>query len=317
MNIGYIGNFEAPHSAENDRAWAFNKLGHQVIAFQENKVIVQDILDKLPDEHYSDSEISPSIDLLVYSHTHGWEIEGLEAVFRFCKKVKVPVISVHLDRWAWLEREKDVGVEATWKVDHMFMADGSPEAVKLYENNNINWTYLKPGVDERGCYMAAPDPVKYPHEIIFVGSHGYHPEYPFRPQLIDFLKETYGERFGHYGGDGLGTIRGHDLNVLYASAKIVVGDSCFGDRPKYWSDRVTETLGRGGFLLHPKVADLPPNLFGSYRAGNLNDVKAKVDMWLGLEKDRKKVQRTGFRHVKKYENYTVRAKEILDVMEKN
>ena len=40
-------------------------------------------------------------------------------------------------------------------------------------------------------------------------------------------------------------------------------------------------------------------------------------MWLGLEKDRKKVQRTGFRHVKKYENYTVRAKEILDVMEKN
>jgi len=304
MTIGYIGNFEAPHSTENDRAWAFNKLGHNVKAFQENKISVTDIVLSIQDD---------KIDLLVYSHTHGWEIEGLEGLFETCRFNGIPVISVHLDRWAWLEREKDVGVEATWKVDHMFMADCSPEAIELYEKHGLNFTYLKPGVDERGAYMAAPDPVKFPHEIVFVGSKGYHPEYPFRPQLVEFLEKTYGDRFGHYG-DGIRSVRGHELNVLYASSKIVVGDSCFGDRPRYWSDRVTETLGRGGFLLHPKVADFPPNLFGSYKAGDLDDVKHKVDIWLKQENDRKRVQKAGHEYVKKHATYTNRAKEILDVI---
>lgn len=305
MNIGYIGNFQAPHSTENDRAWAFNKLGHSVFAFQENKTDIQDVENIIR---------LNAIDLLVYSHTHGWKMDGIEEIFNLCRRHGTPVISVHLDRWAWLEREKDVGKEATWKVDHMFMADCSPEAVELYEKHNLNFTYLKPGVDERGTYMAAPDPVRFPHEIIFVGSKGYHPEYPFRPKLVEFLQNTYGDRFGHYGGDGLGTMRGHDLNVLYASAKVVVGDSCFGDRPHYWSDRVTETMGRGGFLLHPKVQDLPLNLMGNYKVGDLEDLKSKIDMYLNYENDRKKIQLAGFTHVKKYETYTNRAKEILDAI---
>lgn len=304
MKIGYIGNFEAPHSTENDRAWAFNKLGHEVFAFQENKILAVDITETATRE---------KLDLLVYSHTHGWEIPNLDACFEVLRIAGVPIISVHLDRWAWLEREKDVGKEATWKVDHLFMADGSPEAVELYEKNGIdNWTYLKPGVDERGCYMAAPDPVRFPHEIVFVGSKNYHPEYPFRPQLIEFLEKTYGERFGHYGGDGLGTLRGHDLNVLYATAKIVVGDSCFGDRPHYWSDRVTETVGRGGFLLHPQTLEFKGvAMGGTYKAMNLPDLKDKIDMWLKQEHDRKRVQLAAHNFVKKHETYTNRAEEIL------
>ena len=302
LNIGFCGNFEAKHSTENDRVWAFNKLGHNVVAFQENKITIDDLIKETHEQ---------GIDLFVYSHTHGWEIPMLIEFFELCKDRGVPVISVHLDRWAWLEREKDVGVEATWKVDHMFMADGSPEAEELYKKHNLSWSYLQPGVDERGCYMAAPDPVRFPHEIIFVGSKGYHPEYPFRPKLVEFLEKTYGDRFGHYG-DGLPSLRGHDLNTLYASAKVVVGDSCFGDRPKYWSDRVTETLGRGGFLIHPKVADLPTNIMGTYKAGDLEDVKNKIDIWLKQENDRKRVQKFGHEYVKKNATYTNRAEEILD-----
>jgi hypothetical protein len=191
------------------------------------------------------------------------------------------------------------------------MADASPEAVELYEKVGLqNWFYLKPGVDERGCYMAAPDPVRFKHEVIFVGSKGYHKEYPFRKKLVEWLHKTYGERFGHYGGDGLGVVRGHDLNVLYATAKVVVGDSCFGDRPHYWSDRVTETMGRGGFLLHPKVDGLPQQIYGHYKAGDLDDLKHKIDMWL-RSPSRDKVRKLGFEHVKKHETYTQRAEEII------
>lgn len=309
MKIGYIGNFEAPHSTENDRAWAFNKLGHEVFAFQENKILAIDITETATRENF---------DFLVYSHTHGWEIPELESCFKTLKTAGIPVISVHLDRWAWLEREKDVGVEATWKVDHMFMADCSPEATELYEKNGLqNYSYLKPGVDERGTYMAVPDPVRFPHEIVFVGSKNYHPEYPFRPLLVEFLEKTYGERFGHYGGDGLGVVRGHDLNVLYATAKIVVGDSCFGDRPHYWSDRVTETIGRGGFLLHPKVAELPSDIQAPYKAGNLDNLQENIDRWLKWEKDRKSLQEKAFKHVKKHETYTNRAQEIINYVNEN
>lgn len=304
MNIGFIGNFEAPYSTENDRRWAFNKLGHNVFAFQENSGITNvELLD---------SVTRYNINLFVYSHTHGWEIPDLDRFFEKLKEVGIPVISVHLDRWAWLEREKDVGVEATWKVDHLFMADGSPEAAELYEKHNLSWSYLKPGVDERGCYMAAPDPVRFPYEIIFVGSKNYHLEYQFRPQLVEFLHKTYGDRFGHYGGDGLGVMRGHDLNVLYASSKVVVGDSCFGDRPHYWSDRVTETIGRGGFLLHPKVNDLPTGIMGNYEAGNLYDLKLQIDRWLDDDKERELIRNYGFTHVKRHETYTNRAEEIIE-----
>jgi len=300
--IGFIGNFEAPFSTENDRRWSFNKLGHDVVAFQENKVDVATIKKHLP-----------KLDMLMYSHTHGWEIKGLIKLFKKCKKLNIPTVSVHLDRWAGLEREKDVGKEATWFTEFMFMADGSPEAVELYEKAGVkNWFYLKPGVVERDCYMAAPDPIKFSHEIIFVGSKNYHPEYPFRPKLIKFLKKTYGDRFGHYGGDGLGTVRGHDLNVLYATAKIVVGDTCFGDRPKYWSDRVTETIGRGGFLLHPKIIDLPRGIMGHYKVGDLDHLEKVIGLFLKWETDRIKVQKFGHEHVKKHETYTQRAEEILE-----
>jgi len=307
MNIGFIGNFEAPFSTENDRKWSFRMLGHNVVTFQENKTSPQNLMD------YVDK-----LDLLVYSHTHGWEIPSLEDVFKSFKEKKVPVISVHLDRWAWLERETDVGKEATWKVDHMFMADASPEAVKLYEKVGVNWTWLKPGVSAKYCYMSAPDPVKYPHEIIFVGSYNYHKEYPFRPQLIDWLKETYGDRFGHYGGGGGGggypTVRGHDLNTLYATAKIVVGDSCFAGRPYYVSDRYYETRGRGGFLLHPYIPGIENKGVVNYKVGDFKDLKKKIDHCLKFPKAREKLRKIGFNRVKNNETYTHRAKEIIDVI---
>ena len=77
MNIGFIGNFEAPFSTENDRKWSFRMLGHNVVTFQENKTSPQNLMD------YVDK-----LDLLVYSHTHGWEIPSLEDVFKSFKEKK-------------------------------------------------------------------------------------------------------------------------------------------------------------------------------------------------------------------------------------
>lgn len=308
LRIGFIGNFEAPHSTENERKWSFEKLGHEVITFQENKTTYEHLF------HSANDPMFGPLDLYIYSHTHGWEVPRLKHFFEYCKEARIPTVSVHLDRWAGLARESDIGKEATWFTEYQFMADFSPEAVKLYQEHKLNAHYLKPGVVEKDCYLAQPDHKKYPHEIIFVGSKNYHPEYPFRPKLIQFLQDTYGDRFGHYGGDGLGSIRGHDLNVLYATAKVAVGDSCFGGRPNYVSDRYYETRGRGGFLVHPLVEGVDWAGVGHYEAQNVRSLKDTIDSYLKDETSREESRKAGFEWVKTRETYTNRAQEMLEAI---
>lgn len=302
MRIGFIGNFLPPFSTENDRKWSFEQLGHEVVTFQENQTTAEQLLAEMN-----------NLDMLVYSHTHdpSYVIQGLREVFEDYKKNGVPTVSAHLDRWLWLDRVKDMGQEATWFTEHIFMADCSPEAVEMYEKLGLNWHYLKPAVIERDCYIAPKDLENYPHEIVFVGSRGYHPEYSFRPQLVDWLKSTYGDRFGHYGNDGIKVLRGHELNVMYSTAKICIGDSCFGNRPNYVSDRYYETRGRNGFLLHPETEGVDSVGVGHYEVNDLESLKTQIDYWLEHEDEREAMRRKGFDWVKRNETYTQRAEQII------
>lgn len=309
MRIGFIGNFAVSYSTECEREWSFRKLGHDVTRFQENRTTAGQLRAAIG-----------GLDLLMYSHTHdpAYVIPNLRDVFADYKAAGVPTASAHLDRWLWLKRVKDVGVEATWFTEHIFMADASPEAAKLYNELGLNWHYLPPAVVERDCYVADPDPVRFPHDIIFTGSRGYHPEYPFRPKLVDWLHATYGDRFGHYGNDGIRVLRQHDLNVALASAKVVVGDSCFGGRPNYVSDRYYETRGRGGFLLHPYVTGVDTHGVGFYGGDNddekLAELEEAIDVYLANGESREQARREGFEWVKSHETYTQRAQQILDTV---
>lgn len=307
MRIGFIGNFIPAHSTENERAWSFRQLGHEVIEFQENKTTAQELLE---------CARSNDIGMLVYSHTHdpSYVIEGLIDVFKEYKKLGIPTISAHLDRWLGLDRVKDMGKEATWFTEYIFMADASPEAVAKYEELGLNWYWLKPGVVERECFMAEKSPV-FPHEIIFVGSKGYHKEYPWREELINWLHETYGDRFAHYGGGGLDTVRGPLLNTLYASAKIVVGDSCFaGETSNYWSDRIPETTGRGGFLIHPFVEGCDHEGVVWHNPKDFKDLKEKIDFYLVNDWKRDSMKYEGFAWTKYNRTYTNLAQQIIDTV---
>lgn len=305
MTIGFIGNFTPTFSTENDRKWSFEKLGHEVRTYQENKTTAGQLLEDMNE-----------LDMLVYSHTHdpSYVIQGLKEVFSIYRANKVPTVSVHLDRWLGLKRVTDMGNEATWFTEYIFMADASPEAAQKYDELKLNWYYLQPAVVERDCYMAQADHDKYPHDIVFVGSKGYHPEYSFRPQLVDFLHQTYEDRFAHYGNDGLKVIRGDELNEVYASAAIAVGDSCFGGRENYVSDRYYETRGRGGFLLHPEVKGVDSIGVAHYAAQDLDDLKQQIDYYLEHQTEREQLRLAGFEQVRNHETYTQRAEEMLAII---
>jgi len=313
MKITFLGNFSVDYSTESHHLWTYRKLGQEVKTFQEGRTKAEDILQS-----------ALKSDLFVWTHTHGWNTPDMDKVLEVLKSHKIPTAGYHLDLWKGIKREADLNTDPYWNIEYFFTVDKG--FIPDLKARGIKAYYLPAGVVEKECYMAQPDTQRFPHEIIFTGSKGYHPEWNYRPELIEWLQYTYGDRFGHYGGDGLGTIRGHDLNVLYASAKIVIGDTlCKAyNYPDYFSDRLFEVTGRGGFMIFPKIIGLEdyftinnfPLELVTYSFRNFEQLKCMIDFWL---KDENKTQMEeirlrGFERTKKYHTYTNRLSKMLEII---
>lgn len=305
MIITFLGNFEVSHSSESHHARSLECLGHRVILLQETKASAEKILEQ-----------ALASNLFVWIHTHGWSTPGkpMKEVLAELKEKNIPSLTYHLDLWKGLKRETDMNQDDYWNIEHFFTVD-KLMADWLNENTQVKGHYLQAGVFHDECYMAAPEP-KY--DIIFVGSKGYHPEWPYRPQLIEWLQKTYGERFKHFGGDGLGTVRGKELNQLYADSKIVIGDTlCINyDYPFYWSDRVYETIGRGGFIIHPHIKGMEEHFTDKkhlefYPYNNFDELKNLIDYYLVADAEREQIRWQGFEHVKQNHTYLNRWIQIL------
>lgn len=304
MKIVFLGNFEVSYSSETHHAKSLEKLGHEVIRIQENKPI----------------EEAPDCDLFVWVHTHMWQSPGIEELVKKYKG-NIPIVSYHLDLWRGLYREKDLKTDPFYKlIDHWFVTD-KLMADWLNENTDVKGYYLPAGVFEEETIML--DKKGDVQDVVFVGSKGYHPEWPYRPQLINWLSETYGGRFGHYSGEygALGLKRGLELNQLYADTKVVVGDSlCLNlDYPYYWSDRVYETTGRGGFLIMPYIKGLEDEFelgkeIVTYPFGDFDQLKTTIDYYLETPHEREAIRKAGFERTKNNYTYLHRWKHILEVV---
>lgn len=310
MIVVFLGNFRVPFTTENDLAWSYEKLGHKVIRMQEDYVTTQEVLSQ-----------ASRADLFHYVHTHGWETRGfmsMDEVLRKLKQRGIPTISTHLDTWYGLRRAGDVANHPFWKTEYVFTADGGAD--EWIKSLGINHHYLKAGVVERDCFIGDKRE-SYAYDVIFVGSKQYHPEWPYRPQLINWLEKTYGSRFAHFGGDGRGVVRGKDLNDLYASAKVVIGDTlCLNfNRQEYWSDRIYETTGRGGFMIHPFIEGLQNDFeIGKeiivYQYGDFDELKAKIDYYLQYDAEREKIRMAGHERTKRDHTYTNRMAQVMQTV---
>ena len=300
MKVAFLGNFAVDYSSENHHKRSIEALGHEVVAMQEGVTPAEVVLG-----------CAKNSDLFVWVHTHGWQTPGHPSMADVLKELEVlgvPTITYHLDLWKGLERERDLEQDEFYKhIGHFFTVD-KLMADWFNENTNVKGHYLPAGVYGEECYEAESEGKKY--DVIFVGSKGYHHEWPWRPQLIDWLKSTYGERFTHIGGDGeLPTTRGEALNQLYADTKVVVGDSLVlgFDYPYYWSDRVYETIGRGGFLLMPYIKGLEDEFnleteLPTFRFGDFDNLKHTIDFYLKEDVFRETVRKKAFNKV--VNNYT-------------
>ncbi len=327
MKITFLGNFKADFSSESHYLKTLRKLGHEVYPLQEGVDKVEVILEKAV--KYSD--------MFFWVHTHNWATEGMAEALEIMKEKGIPTVGYHLDLWLGIEREKDLETDPYWNIEHFFTVDkvmadmmnGRKDLPKAY--------YLPAGVYEDECYMAEFNP-QYAHDVVFVGSRRYHPEWQYRPTLVNWLSQVYGKRFAHYGGDGRGVIRGDKLNQLYRSSKIVIGDTLCKDfsYPYYLSDRIFETTGRGGFIIHPWIEGIKKlyrtqepiatpdsgyhgtimNTFEaeiiSYPFGNFAYLKYLIDYYIENNEEREAIRLKGHQRTKKDHTYTNRLKYILE-----
>jgi len=307
MTILFLGNFSAEFSSENYYRKTLHDMGHHVIALQERVATAQDILSH------------KKIDAFVWVHTHGWDTPGmLDVLKEFCNQ-GIPTLGYHLDLYMPLERWKQYENSDYFKVQHFFTVD-QLMSEWLNKNTATNGHYIPAGCYEGDCYLGKPDYQKYPHEIIFTGAKTYHPEYPYRGQLIEWLQKNYGSKFAHYGnGGGLPVVRGPELNNLYASAKIVIGDTlCKNfDYPYYFSDRLFEVPGRGGFMIFPYIKGLEwmykiGEEIESYEYNNFQQLENKINHYLRAPVEREKIKLAGHNKVKAVHTYRKRWEYILE-----
>lgn len=304
MRILFLGNFRVDYCSEVHYSKTFTKLGHEVIQMQESEATGEHLMS-----HHG-------IDMFFWVHTHGWVTNGIDKALQYFRLNNIPTVGYHLDLYMGLQREPQLNEYVT-KVDHFFTVD-KLMADWLNVARETKGYYLPAGCFEDESYLAEPNYEKYPHEIIFTGSKYYHPEFTYRPLLIEWLQKTYGERLAHYGGGGLPGLRGHELNVLYASAKIVIGDTlCKGfNYPYYFSDRLFEVPCRGGFMIFPYIKGIEDvyevgTEIVCYKFGYFDELKENIDFYLVNNERREAIQLAGHQRAKNSHTYTHRLKQLL------
>lgn len=315
MNIVFVGNFSVDYSSESHHARSLTELGHTVIKLQEGEATAEEILQK-----------SVESDLLVFVHTHGWETPGvitLPSVLHILKKMGIPTLTYHLDLWLGLQRERDLHDDPFYKSIGYFFATDKLMADWFNKNTDVKGRYIPAGVMHDECYLdTSGDDAA--NDVIFVGSKGYHPEWEYRPRLINWLGDSYGTRFTHVGGDGAtGTIRGEQLNRVYGSSKVAVGDTlCIGyNYPYYFSDRLFESTGRGGFTIFPYIKGIEDNFdigkeIITYEFNNFDGLRQKIDYYLNNDKEREAIRLAGMKRTKENYTYLQRWEAILKEVSK-
>ena len=313
-NIVFLGNFEVPYSSENHHVKSLEALGHKVMKMQERI---------MPSDKIYRRTVAFNADLFIWVHTHGWETPGnysMDSILEKFHQHGIPTMTYHLDLWFGLDRQKDLEQDNFYKtIGHFFTVD-KLMADWFNENTNVKGHFLTAGVYGPECYLdKSYDKNNFDYDVIFVGSKRYHHEYPYRPELIDFLRETYGSRFLHVGGDGdTGTVRGEELNKIYAKSKIAIGDTLNlnFNYPYYTSDRLFESTGRGGFTIYPRIVGLEEYFEDGkeivfYEHGNFQDLKEKIDYYLVNDNEREAIRAAGHKRTKLEHTYKHRWQTIL------
>lgn len=228
---------------KDDLAEGCALLGWQVVHLPARGIDVDDVV-----------RMCRGADLFIWARTHGHDPTGdATAMLRRVEDAGTTTVGLHLDLyWTLPGREARVGNQPWWTCQHVFTADGGPESAERFTARGVNHHWCPPPIGARWLGRAEPSPM-HAANVVFVGGNVPSIHGPHRKALLDWAKRRYGHGFRWVGRNG-NMIVGEELSALYASTRVVIGDSAPASH--YWSDRVPRTLGRGGLLAYPDTPGL-------------------------------------------------------------
>ena len=295
MKIAFLGDFKKLWNEEGI-AQAFETLGHKVLRIQEEEMF------ETSSEIKRIHAFNPDMVLMAKAKI------ACERDLFFAEMSKYLMVTWNFDLYIGLERERFLRSDPIFRNDYVFTPDGGNG--EKWAANRISHHLLRQGIVKDFCYRGEKTEE---YDVIFVGSENA--QWPHREEMCKFLAENYNfTRFGTHKGN---SVRGHDLNNLYASAKIIIGDSVYS--PKYWSNRIYETLGRGGFFFHSKVEGLnedytPGEHYIPYKLYDFDALKQKIDYYLDRPEEREKIAQAAMEHTIKHHTLENRCQRLLELV---
>lgn len=286
MKIIYLGDF-SPYTYNSEKKInnAFKSLGHEVIQIDERDWDLFEIVEKCK-----------SADLFLFHKGVRFgrtPRDLLELLLRVpCKKA-----------FWWFDPVEEFQGRAEFLqtiipfVDYGFMTNET----YIRRNNYDNLIVLRQGFEPK---KKGKKRKEYECDVAFTGSI-----YGSRQILVNGLKKNYGDRFKHFT-----SVHDQDFRDVCASAKIMIAPK-FPSNDFYWSNRIYETLGAGGFLIHPKCEGLKKEYeeykhFVPYVDGD--HLKYLIDYYLEHPKEREQIRKAGQKYTIKNYTYKKRCQELIN-----
>lgn len=278
MKILYIAKFNKMWDEEYI-ARSFEMLGHEVGRVNE---------DTRPAQIKADIEYFKP-DVLLFAK---FRQACAEEIINYCKAKGIKTVCWVFDLYWNYNREFQLKTPA-FKADLVVTTDGGND--EKWKERGINHVCIRQGIYRPECLI---EEAEKEHDVVFIGTMN-----PYNKERNLILEQVNNDfSFKWFGKRDDNEVRGMKLNRLFAKSKIIIGDSVYS--PHYWSNRVVETLGRGGFLIHAEVEGLKeayPHLV-TYKRGDYEDLRKKIDYYLKNEKEREAIIKLNHKWV--LDNYT-------------
>jgi hypothetical protein len=299
--ILYFGSFGKSYDTEVYVANTLETLGCEVTRRPTTKTSFEEFVELM----------NMKWDAVVFSK--GWFVFDQDKLAEIIKNTKNTTIGWFWDLCWGTKREKLLVEHHLFKCDIVLTSDGGDRDWNRY---GIKHRTLRQGIYEPEAVLGNKKD-DFDYDVVFVGTNVHADAFGWfeRDRLIKFLKRTYGTSFKQFGVSR--EIRNLELNDLYASARVVVGDSVYAKN--YWSNRLYETIGRGGFLVFPNVPGIekefvPYKHFIPYEYGDYEGLKTKIDYYIKHDKEREEIKLAGFEYCKNNLTYTHRCRELLKII---
>lgn len=226
----------------------------------------------------------------------------------------VPFIGVDVDLWPELHKGR---VETAAKLDLVLTTYGE-DGQRALKNTGLKCVFM-PNVCDPDVEYRYSVTDNWRSDIIFTGKdqHRHYPTEEVRRQIIDRLAGM--ERCAIYGCLGRPSIGGMDYYYAISGAKIGLSINAVNDIRLYHSDRLTQYLACGTFVLAKSVPD--SELLFKDRVhlryfGGAEEFFELAGWYLKHEEERSKIANAGMEYVHREFNCVKIAGYMLDVVNK-